>query len=77
MNYHPRQIIVSPMVYRLEVMCQDWIESKGLCVDPLPDRSIVNGWFMHYLPREVEEMATERFFLWLGIDCKKVFKQRR
>ena len=60
-----RQIIISPVVYRLEVLRQEWVEGMGLCVDPLPDRSIINGWLMSHLPEGVEELAFTRFILGL------------
>lgn len=60
-----RQIIISPMVYRLEMRRQEWVEGMGFCVDPLPDRRIINGWLMDYLSEEVEELAAERFFSFL------------
>lgn len=65
-----RQIIISPMVYRLEMRRQEWVEGIGLCVDPYPDRRIINGWLMDHLPKEVEELAAERFFEGLGMDIK-------
>ena len=65
-----RQIIISPLVYRVEMMRQEWVEGMGLCVDPYPDRRIINGWLMHHLPKQVEHLATLRFFEGLGIDIK-------
>jgi hypothetical protein len=62
-----RQIIISPMVYRLEVLRLEWVEAMGLCIDPLPDRSIINGWMMNHLPNEVEELAIIRFIQFLRV----------
>jgi hypothetical protein len=55
MNYHSRQIIISPLVYLME-------ERRGLLswtVFTKP-RTIVSGWILGLLPHELHQEAARR-----------------
>ena len=55
MNYHSRQIIISPLVYLMEERRKS--QSWTTCTTP---RMIVAGWILGLLPRELHQEAAHR-----------------
>ena len=55
MNYHSRQIIISPLVYLMEERRKS--QSWTTCTTP---RMIVAGWILGLLPRELNREAAHR-----------------
>ena len=55
MNYHSRQIVISPLVYLMEERRKS--QSWTMCTTP---RMIVSGWILGLLPQELHQEAERR-----------------
>ena len=55
MNYHSRQIIISPLVYLMEERRN--LLSMEIFTTP---RTIRDGWFLELLPQELHQEAARR-----------------
>jgi len=68
MNYHSRQIIISPLVYLMEERRKSL--SWTVCTTP---RMIVSGWILGLLPKNLHQEAARRVKDPLVEKCEELF----
>ena len=71
--YTDRRIIISPMVYLLEIKRQQWKGESSQRADS--DERIVNGWILNTLPQDLREMAEEKHDQLVRLDIVTMLKE--